>query len=55
MVSIFFFDAPHIVSGDLPSLAVAACARPKCLSVESGGAKYLRYLSFSDGIGKIFR
>ena len=30
-----FFDAPHIVSGDLPSLAVAACARPGCLSVES--------------------
>ena len=31
----YFFDAPHIVSGDLPSLAVAACARPACLSVES--------------------
>ena len=30
-----FFDAPHIVNGDLPSLAVAACARPACLSVES--------------------
>ena len=30
-----FFDAPHIVSGDLSSLAVAACARPGCLSVES--------------------
>ena len=31
-----FFYAPHIVSRDLPSLAVAACARPGCLSVESG-------------------
>ena len=30
-----FLDEPHIVSGDLPSLAVAACARPGCLSVES--------------------
>ena len=53
-----FFDAPHIVSGDLPSLAVAACARPACLSVESvggGDAKYSKYLSFSDGIGEIFR
>ena len=31
----YFFDAPHIVSGDLPSLAVAACARPESLSVEN--------------------